>query len=403
MTTEKKNTSQGEAKERLTKMVSSGAPRSEQKTSTENIEAMGEPLAPSGTEPYEANTSDASPSEPVFFARPSDSYSAVPAVALSLEQWRKMEANLVDLRDAMRVSDWERSASLGESLLSRFRKLGDLQTIQISDEVPAQGPVGQDVLPELHQFDEFGACPQTQRKARPFLQFLAETYFRIRCYGMENLPTTKPVILVANHSGVLPYDAVMLRHLVGEQSATGRSVRPLVEDLYYHAPFLGPLLYRLGCVRANRDNAQRLLSRGEAVLVFPEGYKGLSKRFSQRYRLRRFGRGGFIKLALRTGAPLLPVAVVGAEEMYPILGKIHFVARAFGLPFFPITPTFPLLGPLGLAPLPSSWSIRFGQPIQLPYGPDDSNDPVLINRLSEEFRQTLQSMLDLLVEERSVP
>lgn len=403
MTTEKKNTSQGEAKERLTKMVAPGKQDTKQDAAAEDSGVTKETLAHSSTDLHEPNTSDVSPPEPAFFAGPSDSYSAVPAVALSLEQWRKMEANLVDLRDAMRVSDWERSASLGESLLSRFRKLGDLQTIQISDEAPAQGPVGQDVLPELHQFDEFGACPQTQRKAQPVLQFLAEKYFRIRCYGMENLPATKPVILVANHSGVLPYDAVMLRHLIAEQSTTGRSVRPLVEDLFYHAPFLGPLLYRLGCVRANRDNAQRLLSRGEAVLVFPEGYKGLSKRYSQRYRLRRFGRGGFIKLALRTGAPLLPVAVVGAEEMYPILGKIHFVARAFGLPFFPITPTFPLLGPLGLAPLPSSWSIRFGQPIQLPYTADDSNDSLLVNKLSEEFRQTLQSMLDLLVEERSVP
>lgn len=328
-------------------------------------------------------------------------YGAVPAVAMSLEQWRSIESQLVGLRDAMRTSDWQTASSLGDTLLSRIRDVGEQQTLQMKDGQAPPSATHPDPLPELFHFDAFGSCPETQQKARPFLQFFAERYFRVHCEGVENIPATSPIILVANHAGVLPYDALMLQHLVAEKSPSHRRIRPMIEDLFYQAPFLGPFLYRMGCVRGNRDNAQQLLQQGEAIVVFPEGYKGLGKRYAHRYRLRRFGRGGFIKLALQTGVPLLPVAIVGAEELHPVLAKSNLLARALGLPFFPITPTFPWLGPLGLLPFPSRWMIRIGTPVYLPHSAEEANNPILVNRLVEEFRQKLQTMVDILVDERS--
>lgn len=334
-------------------------------------------------------------------SRENGTYGVIPAVAVSLEQWRHIESQIVDLRDAMNTSDWQKATVVGDSLLSRFRSVGDQQTLQMAQKAVAEAADKPDVLPELHHFDEFGACPETQKQARPVLEFLTRRYFRVRCDGLEHIPATEPVILVANHAGVLPYDALLLQHLVIEKSPSRRCIRPLIEDLFYHAPFLGPFLYRMGCVRASRENAQLLLQQGETVVVFPEGYMGLGKHYTHRYRLRRFGRGGFIKLALRTGVPLLPVAIVGAEELHPVLAKSNLLARALGVPFFPITPTFPWLGLLGLLPFPSRWMIRVGPPMYLPHTAEDANNPILVNRLVEEFRQKLQSMVDILLDERA--
>src|SRR5262249_3883509 len=145
-----------------------------------------------------------------------------------------------------------------------------------------------------------------------------------------------------------------------------------------------------------RENGERLLRKGEVVAVFPEGVRGMRKPFRERYRLQRFGRGGFVALALEAGAPIVPVAIVGSEETHPLLGTWRWPAKPLGLPYFPITPTFPWLGLLGFVPLPSKWSIRFGKPIDLArrYGPEDAADPVLVDRLSEDVRETIQSMVD---------
>jgi len=152
---------------------------------------------------------------------------------------------------------------------------------------------------------------------------------------------------------------------------------------------------RIGAVRACQENAERLLDHDKLVAVFPEGIKGIGKLYAQRYKLQRFGRGGYIKLALRMGTPVLPAAVVGAEETNPLLSKVVGPARAFGLPYFPITATFPWLGPLGLVPLPTRWKIIFGPPIELPeHGVAAAQDAVLVNRLNEQVRATIQSMLD---------
>ena len=200
---------------------------------------------------------------------------------------------------------------------------------------------------------------------------------------------------MANHSGVLPYDGLMIHLAIRHEHPARRECRMLALDMFALLPFLAPLLQQLGAVRASQENGERLLRGGELVGVFPEGVKGVGKPFRRRYQLARFGRGGFVRLALRTGAPLVPCAIVGAEEIHPMIGDISFVGRPLGLPFLPITPTFPLLGPLGLVPLPSKWSIDFADPIATDgYGADAADDPILVNRLSENVRATIQEMID---------
>jgi 1-acyl-sn-glycerol-3-phosphate acyltransferase len=210
------------------------------------------------------------------------------------------------------------------------------------------------------------------------------------------------VLLVANHSGTLPYDGALLMHAVRRESETHREVRPLVEDFVFHFPYLGTFMNRIGGVRACQENAERLLADDQVVAVFPEGIKGIGKLYKERYRLQRFGRGGFIKLALRTGAPIVPVAIMGAEEIHPMMAKVTWLARSFGAPYLPITPTFPLLGPLGLLPLPTKWTIRFGpaQPVAERYGADAASDRLLVHKLSEGVRTSIQEMLDDLLGRR---
>jgi 1-acyl-sn-glycerol-3-phosphate acyltransferase len=158
---------------------------------------------------------------------------------------------------------------------------------------------------------------------------------------------------------------------------------------------------RIGGVRACPENAERLLAKESLVAVFPEGVKGIGKLYRDRYRLQRFGRGGFIRLCLRTGTPLVPCAVVGAEEASPLLYRDETVSKMLGLPYLPVTPTFPLLGPLGLLPAPTKWRIRFGEPIRFDgHGAEAAEDPVLVGRLAERVRAGIQRMLDELLTER---
>ena len=142
-----------------------------------------------------------------------------------------------------------------------------------------------------------------------------------------------------------------------------RHLRMLGADLVFKTPFVGELARKTGTTLACNADAERLLSRGELVGVWPEGFKGIGKPFSERYKLQRFGRGGFVSAALRSQVPIMPCSIVGAEEIYPIVGNMKTLARLLGLPYFPVTPTFPLLGPLGMIPLPSKWIIEFGEPI----------------------------------------
>jgi len=245
------------------------------------------------------------------------------------------------------------------------------------------------------EVDDFGFDPIYDQKARTILEFLYTRYFRVETTGIERVPARGRCLLVANHSGTLPLDGVMIKTAVKLEHLAPRDVRWLTEDFIYHMPFLGSIMNRLGAVRACQENAERLLGKEQLCAVFPEGVKGIGKLFGERYRLQRFGRGGFIKLCLRTNTPIVPVAVVGAEETNPLLFKIEYLSKALGLPYVPVTPTFPALGPLGLLPAPTKWQIHFGEPIDFSgYGRDAADDDLLVGKLAERVRATIQSMLD---------
>jgi 1-acyl-sn-glycerol-3-phosphate acyltransferase len=242
------------------------------------------------------------------------------------------------------------------------------------------------------EVDDFGFDPIYDAKLKPVLDFLYTKYFRVETTGIASVPKTGRCLLVANHSGTLPLDGVMIKAAVKRE---GRDVRWLTEDFIYHMPYLGSAMNRLGAVRACQENAERLLAKEQLVAVFPEGVKGIGKLFAERYRLQRFGRGGFIKLCLRTGTPIVPVAVTGAEETNPLLFKIEHLSKALGVPYVPVTPTFPLLGPLGLLPAPTKWTIQFGEPLDLSsHGPSAADDEILVGKLAERVRATIQGMLD---------
>jgi 1-acyl-sn-glycerol-3-phosphate acyltransferase len=247
---------------------------------------------------------------------------------------------------------------------------------------------------EKEDFDEFGRDPAFERKVKPIFDFLYYKYWRVSVDGLENIPNQGRALIVANHSGTLPFDGSMIRLAVSNDHPSRRDVRFLVEDFVYYLPFVGTFMYRIGGVRASPDNAERLLRKGHLVTVFPEGEKGIGKTYKHRYHLQRFGRGGFIKLALRTNTPIIPCAVIGAEETHPLLYRLRFLAKPFAIPYVPITPTIPWLGPLGLLGFPAKWHIYFGKPIHLSrYGKSAVEDELLVHRLSEMVRENIQEII----------
>ncbi|MBY3554589.1 acyltransferase family protein [Modestobacter lapidis] len=253
--------------------------------------------------------------------------------------------------------------------------------------------------------DEFGFDPDlTDHVVLPLLRPWFQRWFRVEAQGLENVPDVGGALVVANHSGTVPVDALMTTVALHDEHPASRRFRLLGADLVFQVPFMGAMARKMGATLACNEDAERLLRAGELVGVFPEGFKGVGKPFSERYTLQRFGRGGFVTAALRTGAPIVPCAIVGAEEIYPMLGNARIAARVLGLPYFPITPTFPLLGPLGAVPLPSKWFIAFGEPIETAaYGPGAADDPMVVFNLTDQVRETIQhSLYSLLLQRRSV-
>ena len=242
--------------------------------------------------------------------------------------------------------------------------------------------------------DEWGFDEEFALALRPLLDFLYDRWWRVDTTGVTNVPSAGRAMLVANHAGILPWDGTMISLAIQREHPQPRYPRFLVLDWAFTLPFVSVAMRKVGGVVASPYNASRLLEQDELVAVFPEGAKGAGKDFSERYRLQRFGRGGFVEIALRAGAPIIPVAVVGSEEIYPKVGESRLMARATGAPYFPITPTFPLLGPLGAVPLPSKWRIEFGEPIRTDtFGEDAADDRALVFELSERVRDEVQRMV----------
>jgi 1-acyl-sn-glycerol-3-phosphate acyltransferase len=279
------------------------------------------------------------------------------------------------------TSRWERQIAGGLALLRR-RITGD------------------------YEIDEFGFDRDlTENVLLPALRPVYQRWFRIEVERIDNVPVEGGALLVGNHAGGLwALDAVMTAVAVHDEHQAHRFLRLLGADLVFSTPVLGSLARKAGSTLACNPDAERLLAQGELVGVWPEGFKGIGKPFSERYRLQRFGRGGFVSAALRAQVPIIPVSIVGSEEIHPLLGNSKTLARILGLPYFPLTPTFPWLGPLGFIPLPSKWRIEFGAPLRTDqYDPEVADDPMLVFELADRVRETIQSTLyRLLAQRRSV-
>ncbi|MFJ4920218.1 lysophospholipid acyltransferase family protein [Streptomyces sp. NPDC088725] len=277
-------------------------------------------------------------------------------------------------------SDWERRLAGGLAFLRR-RVTGEYEV----DEFGYDRDLTDQVLMSL---------------VRPFY----DNYFRVEVKGIENIPSEGGALVVANHSGVLPLDGLMMQVAVHDNHPAQRHLRLLAADLVFMLPVINELARKAGHTLACAEDAEQLLRRGEVVGVMPEGFKGIGKPFSERYKLQRFGRGGFVSTALRAGVPIVPCSIVGAEEIYPLLGNAKTLARLLGIPYFPLTPTFPWLGPLGVLPLPTKWTIQFGEPIPTDgYPAEAAEDPMLMFNLTDQVRERIQHTLyELLVQRRSV-
>ncbi|MEU5973823.1 lysophospholipid acyltransferase family protein [Streptomyces sp. NPDC047315] len=256
-----------------------------------------------------------------------------------------------------------------------------------------------------YEVDEFGYDEElTDQVLMTLLRPMYEKYFRVEVKGVENIPADGGALVVANHSGTLPLDGLMMQVAVHDNHPAQRHLRLLAADLVFVLPVVNELARKAGHTLACAEDAERLLRRGEVVGVMPEGFKGIGKPFGDRYKLQRFGRGGFVSTALRAGAPIVPCSIVGAEEIYPMIGNAKTLARVLGLPYFPMTPTFPWLGPLGAVPLPTKWTIQFGEPIPTDgYPAEAAEDPMLMFNLTDQVREQIQHTLyKLLVQRRSV-
>jgi 1-acyl-sn-glycerol-3-phosphate acyltransferase len=239
--------------------------------------------------------------------------------------------------------------------------------------------------------DEWGFDEEFAETVFPLFEFMYDRWWRVKVSGLENVPSHGRALLAANHAGIMPWDATMMGVAILREHPLPRYPRFLVLNWAFDLPYVSFFMRKVGGVVASPYNAARLLEQDQLVAVFPEGVKGAGKPFRDRYRLQRFGRGGFVEIALRTGSPIVPVAVVGSEEIYPKVGEAPALARLLGAPYFPLTPTFPWLGPLGVVPLPSKWRIEFCEPIETAsHGPDAADDRALVFELSERVRDTIQ-------------
>lgn len=271
----------------------------------------------------------------------------------------------------------------GHDVIDLNRLMQIAQFVYKQQELARRGPD--------YAVDEFGFDPQFTESFLPVFQALYRDYWRIETTGVQHVPSTGRALLVSNHAGVLPWDGTMIKTAVFTEHPHPRHVRALVASTFMGMPVLSWFLRRTGQTVGHPDDTRRLLERDELVLVFPEGVRGTGKKFRERYRLRRFGRGGFVATAIRARAPIIPISVVGSEEIYPMVADVPAAAKLLGLPYFPITPFWPWLGPLGMVPLPSKWRIQFHAPVHVEEHPvTAADDQHLVMALADEVRDTIQ-------------
>jgi 1-acyl-sn-glycerol-3-phosphate acyltransferase len=304
-------------------------------------------------------------------------------------------ASAEDIAAVVREIDQRRTAASGAAPIDEGPNELALRIASVAEFVRRRMAGDYDV-------DEFGFDKHlTESIFLPLLRGLFRNWFRAEVSGIENLPSEGAALVVANHAGVLPLDGLMTQVAVHDEHPSHRDLRLLAADLVFDMPVLGQAARKAGHTMACAADAHRLLAAGELTAVFPEGYKGLGKHFRDRYKLQRFGRGGFVAAALRAKAPIIPCSIVGSEEIYPMLADVKLLARLFGLPYFPVTPLFPLAGPAGLIPLPSKWHIQFGEPIMTDdYDESAADDPMVTFELTDMVRETIQQTLYQLLTNR---
>jgi 1-acyl-sn-glycerol-3-phosphate acyltransferase len=258
--------------------------------------------------------------------------------------------------------------------------------------------------PRLSDVDEWGRSERSRALARAIYEPVYSRWFRAEWDGLEKIPTEGGALLVANHAGAIPSDAPVIMH--GIEKELGRAVYGLADYFFRTVPVVGTLWARAGGVSARPANAYRLLrEQRQLVLVFPEGTKGPSKSFTDRYQLRRFGRGGFVEIAMRAGVPVVPIAVVGSEEAMPVVFRLPALARALRVPYFPVTANVLTMGPLGVVvPFPAKFKLRVLDPVHFDVPPEqDRYSRSRIMEESEGIRAQLQeAVYDLLRDRRSV-
>ena len=255
--------------------------------------------------------------------------------------------------------------------------------------------------PRRSDVDEWGRSAHMRELARQLYGPLYRSWHRVEWEGLEHIPTDGGALLVSNHAGAIPSDAPAIMHGIEEE--LGRAVYGLADEIFKSLPVVGTLWSRSGGVLAHPDNAYRLLrEQKQLALVFPEGTKGTGKTYGERYQLRRFGRGGFVQIAMRAGVPVVPIAVVGAEEAMPILYKNGTLAKLLGLPYVPLTANMLAFGPVaGLLPLPAKIKIRVLEPVHFDVDPDQPRySRSLVMDESERIRQQIQEALFEMLRQR---
>ncbi len=390
-----------------------------QNTDKADVEALNEPPEPAGSssqmpEPLTEDGRQALPDEAARqdFARELDEL--IEQVQTVDPDYRPPPFSPQGLLDLLKKNISQFSPEVSLKLLERLRTtvsedLLDLDTWRgvwyvLNYSLESQADLLKRRMTGDYETDEWGYDPEVLDAVKPFFDFLYSKFWRVETSGMEHIPDEGRALLVVNHSGQLPWDGAMVGTAVLNEHPAQRLVRTLYADWFPTLPFFSTLFVKAGQTLANEENGVRLLEQGQLVAVYPEGYKGVGKLFKERYRLARFGRGGFIRMALQTRSPIIPVSVVGAEETYISLAKSPALAKLIHFPYFPISPTWPWFGLLGFVPLPTKWYIDFGQPISLEnHEPDAAENVMLVSQLADQVRNVIQEMIyQRLAERKSI-